>query len=324
MYAVRGIEIAASVVDVVKHSLNLHITLYDKALNTVVEQIIEPANWYLMLYGLDGGGIVSITRGSVIKVNTPLAGYRMCPGELAVSISSNAKEGVTYIYKASELCTRRAVDHFCPLHRGSTYSRYLMYVYGLRGLPPDTGLAPIPHMVYALYIGGQELKVGIASAIKNVNRVYEQVFIYASIATFTDNVVSARNIEKTLSEAGVRDRVAITERVDWLKKVSSFGIDTYLRSFATVFLRRVAPVLQSLGISTKTFIPVIRFSDKCFEIVRNSVALCNRSALNSLEGRAIVEDYCAGGILLRAGHGKSYYVPYQLIRDRVLNIDVVR
>lgn len=199
-----------------------------------------------------------------------------------------------------------------------------MFVYGLKEFASDVNLALIPHMIYLLYTGSSGIKIGIANAIKNVTRIYEQIFIFASIIDFVKDVYYARNIEKNLSKAGVKSRATVLERIQHIKKIESKTIEEHLKNFITLFARQVKPILASINMATnKKFFPVIRFSDDCLKKVKKSLIVYDVNMLNSLEGLAEVKGYYVGGLLLGIDN-KDVYIPYQLIRDRFISIDFIK
>jgi hypothetical protein len=323
MYAVKGIDVSTRIRDVVEHKVSVYISLFNKYDFKVLEQIVEPVRWSLNLFSREGS-VESLTTGNTVKIRSPFLRGRSCLGDNIVSIVKNVQENTVYIHRTAYLCNRFADDSFCPLHIGSEYSKYLLFVYGLKEFPQGVGLALIPHMVYLLYIGGSNLKVGIANAVKNIVRLYEQVFIYSSIVAFVENAAIARGIEKKLSSYYVKDRASVVERLEWIKRVDVKMIEEHLKNFVMMFSRHVKPLLKSVGIEKeKEFIPVIRFYDKCFEVVEKSYVMYDRDSLNVLEGVAEVEDYCLGGFTVNLG-GKRYFIPYQLIRDHFIAIDIVK
>lgn len=324
MYAVKGIEVSTKVVDIVEHKFTFHTSLFDKQTWGALEQIIEPTSWRLILLNSEGY-VDYLTTNHIIKINSPLLRARSCPGETLVSITNNIQENIIYIYRSVFLCNRVVDNNFCLMHRESEYSRYLMFIYGLKEFPHGVGLALIPHMVYLLYAGGSNLKVGIANAIKNITRLYEQVFIYSSILVFVENAAIAREVERALSRSGIRDRMSVDERIDWIKKIEPAVFKEHLKSFTIMFSRHVKPLLKSIGISIRTteILPVIRFCDRCFKEVKNSNIIYDRETLNNLNGVAEVEEYCLGGIILNLNN-KKFFIPYQLIRDNFIAIDIIK
>jgi hypothetical protein len=323
MYAVKGIDVSTRIVDIIEHRFSTYVSLFDKHVNGVVEQIVEPTYWYLNLLNREGY-IERLTAGNSIRIYSPFVRGKSCLGENLVSTVNNVQEGIIYVHRSISFCNRVVDDSFCPIHTSSEYSKYLLFIYGLKEYLQGVGLALVPHMVYLLYIGGSSLKVGIANAIKNIVRLYEQIFIYGSIITFVENAALARNIEKKLSSFYVKDRATVFERLDWIKRVKSRNFEDHLKSFIAIFSRHVKPFLNSIGIDRgKDFIPVIRFYDSCFDNMEKSYIIYDREMLNNLEGIAEVEEYCLGGFTIDLNN-KRYFIPYQLIRDHFISIDIVK
>lgn len=323
MYAVKGIDVSTKVVDIIEHSVPVSTSLFNKHVEKVVEQIVEPSYWKLILLSKEGR-VDYITSGNIIKIHSPMIRSKSCLGETLVSVTHDVQEKTLYIHRTSVFCNKVVNNGFCPIHSGSEYSRYLMFVYGLKELPQKVGLALVPHMVYLLFVGGSIIKVGIANAMKNINRLYEQVFTYATILTFVENVVHAREIEKSLSKSILRDRISLSDRIDWIKKIEPKDFNSHLKNYVTMFSRYVKPMLNNLKIySSSERLPVVRFSNQCFEGIKDTIVLNSKDVVNNIEGVAEIEGYCLGGVTLNLKN-KKVFLPYQAIRDRFIAIDIVR
>lgn len=322
MYIVRGLDVSSRIIDVHTRKVYVQSTLFSRVVQEVVEQILEVSNWRLILF--DGNSFSEVSTGDVVRLMSPLIVGRRCLGENIVSTVNSVEEGIIYVYRRVIPCVKKPVDGFCIVHRDSEYGKYLSYVYGLKEFPPDVGLAKIPHMVYLLYVGGSSAKVGIANAIKNLNRLFEQVFLYASVIAFLDDVVKAREVEKFLAAGGLKDRAMISERIDWIKRVRGEDLDRVLKSYVNIFIKYVKPLLRSLSIGVESrALPVLRFSDRFFTIANSTIVIGSRKALDVLEGRAEVEEYCLGGIVVNLD-GRRFLIPYQMIRDSALNIEIIK
>lgn len=321
MLVVRGIEVKTGIVCAERLEIELRASLFSRTSISIRLEHRVPSVWKLILYDREGN-IYSISRGDRIRFSKPVIAYRACPGNTSLYIQ---RHGDTVLIKRFvELCGRQAnSDGFCTKHRGSEYQRYISYVFGLRKPDLDTSLMRIPHMIYALHIGGSSVKIGIANGIKNTDRLYEQVFLHATVLAFVENGVEARRIEDHIRKVGkVSDRAVLRHRLQWFR-VDSLDLDAQLREYVRVLVGSLIPSLKAMGITSSLgkMIPVIRFDVKYIDLVRRSAIVSDESQLNSLEGEFEVVDYAVGGIVLDQ-EGKRFFVPYSLIRDRALRIHI--
>ncbi len=268
--------------------------------------------------------IEPIFEGSKLRISKPVVLYKSCNGEAVLSLVK--KGDLIEVRSFRELCPRKALpDGFCPLHKNSEYRNYLLLVFGrTRQLGTVTGLAKVPHMVYTMYIGGPYVKVGIANGLKNVGRLYEQVFLFASILGFVENAEIARRIELSLSSLkSVSERFSVRERVSYLLRRDP---DLELRSFITKLVTIVIPKLKLfINVKDTKPIPVITFSKELIDAVKNSRIIHAERQLEHLEGLYEVLGYAPGGLILcNVESSNRVFIPYQVIRNLALNIHVVR
>ena len=309
------------VVQAERLEVELRTTLFSRTSISVRLEHRVPATWNLILYNREGD-MYFISRGDRVRFSKPVIAYKACPGNTSLYIERHGD--IVLVRRFVELCGRQAnSDGFCIKHRGSEYQRYISYVFGLRKPDFDTSLMRIPHMIYALHIGGSSVKIGIANGIKNTDRLYEQVFLHATVLAFVENGVEARRVEDSIRRVSrVSDRAVLRHRLQWFR-VDNLDLDTQLREYVRILVSSLIPTLKAMGIASglgKT-IPVIRFDVKYIDLVRRSIIIFDESQLNSLEGEFEVIDYAVGGIVLDQ-RGKRFFVPYSLIRDRALRISI--
>lgn len=321
MLIVRGIEVETDVVYNEKLEIELRTTLFSRTSISVRLEHRVPAIWKLILYDREGD-MYAISRGDRVRLSKPVIAYRACPGNTSLYIERHGD--IVLVKRFVELCGRQAnLDGFCIKHRGSEYQRYISYVFGLRKPDFDTSLMRIPHMIYALHIGGSSVKIGIANGIKNTDRLYEQVFLHATILAFVENGVEARRVEDHIRRVSkVSDRAILRHRLQWFR-VDNLDLDTQLREYIRILVSSLIPFLKAVGIagSLSKVIPVMRFDVKYIDLIRRSDIIFSESQLNSLEGEFEIVDYAVGGIVLDQ-RGRRFFVPYSLIRDRALRVSI--
>ncbi|MEM1896816.1 MAG: DUF2797 domain-containing protein [Ignisphaera sp.] len=323
MYFANSIDVSMRIEDIRKYSYELPLALFGKDVQEVVVEVIDPYRWRLLLYDTEGN-LHSITSGSFIKIYRPMSLYRVCSGDIVVSFTQDPLENLMYLHRKDVFCMARVSNGFCSLHKRSDYSKYLSYVFGLSNTKPDVGLAQVPHMVYILSLGGSNVKVGIANVMKNLNRIFEQIFVYATPVAFVEDVARAREIEKMLAGSKIRDRVRVSERIEQIKNVNMYNLETHLTQFVLTFVRQIKPLLISRKIVNKDKpLPVIRFSDKYFENIAKTYIVHEETRLNSIEGYTEVIEYSLGGITISINN-RRFFIPYYFIRDKALNIEIVK
>ena len=324
MLVVRGIEVSTRIVHVEKLELSIQISLFARSTILVRLEHREPDSWKLLLYDR-AGNVYELTRGDKLRFSKPVLAYRACPGNTSLFIE---QRGDTILIKRfSELCGRPASSMgFCVKHQGSEYQRYIAYVFGLRRPELDTSLMRIPHMVYALHIGGSNVKIGIANGVKNIDRLYEQVFLHATVIAFVTNGVEARRLEDRLKRVEkISDRATLSHRLYWIRE-KQLDLSAQLREYVQIFSKYITSVLSSLGIEMKREkpLPVVRFCDKYLDLVRRSAIIAEEAQLDSLEGEFEIVDYAVGGLVLEQSSSQRIFVPYSLLRDRALRIAIPR
>jgi len=263
-----------------------------------------------------------LKRGTKIRVRSPLILYRVCGGDAHAFIARKG-DFVTIRLERYHCLHRARNTLFCNLHRASEYSKYLDAVFREPHGEPGTSLAKLPHLVYLLHIGGRHTKVGITNIVKNVRRLAEQPFLNAVILAVTDSLLQARRIEIALSKlSDVTDRMRVDERLRRLREHAS-SIKAELHELAHTILFSIVPRIRTLGIdvSVDKPIPVISVSERIRKIY-SSTPQATKAAISSLEGVGEVLDYVPGALLVSI-NGRDLLMPYQYLRDHMLNLDVV-
>ncbi len=293
-------------------------SLFSVAEVDVVQHRINDAKPRILC--VEEGEFVEIRLGDKLKIRKPFYLYKSCNGEVRVSFVKHGN--FVEIRSFRTLCIAKARERgFCNAHLRSEYRAYLSFVFGVSPtLPPEVGLAKLPHMIYAMHVGGDEVKVGIANAIKNVARLYEQAFLHASILAFVPSCAEARKLERALSSMkGVTERITIRDRVRRLQNVGDEDLELAL--FVSKLHRILQQLCEHLHCRDKP-LPVISFSNEIIDRLKHvRRLLCDEHALNTIsEGVYEVTAYLPGGIELTDLRDDSkMYIPYQIIRNAALN-----
>ncbi len=309
--------------EIARKTTLLKLGLFGEREISVVLHVVKDADFELLC--LANSEIVRLRRGDRVRFRKPVALYRSCGGEVVLSIVR--RNDLIEVSSIRELCSRKALsDGFCAVHRHSEYRSYLRMVFGITNTAPSgVPLAQVPHMVYAMYVGGSALKVGIANGLKNVGRLYEQLFLLSSILAFVSDANAARRLEVALSNAkhGVYERLTVKER---LEHITSFrDIDASLRIFVSRLYTHVLPKLKRfVSIKDSKPLPVIAFSEEMLSRIESSTRICSEKDLDNLEGCFEITSYAPGGIVLEECSGRQrVYVPYQLLRNLAMNAALV-
>ncbi len=324
MLVVRGVEVSTSIECIERLELSIQLSLFTRSTIPVRLEHRVPDRWKLILYDR-AGNVYEVTRGDKLRFSKPALVYKACPGNTSLFIEQ--RRDTILVKQFIELCGRPALSTgFCIKHQGSEYQRYIAYVFGLRRPELDTSLMRIPHMVYALHIGGSSVKIGIANGVKNTDRLYEQVFLHATVIAFVANGVEARRLEDYLKRVEkISDRATLSYRLYWLRE-KRLDLGAQLREYVQVISKYLAPALSSLGIEAKRGkpLPVMRFSDEYLDLVRRSAIIAEEAELSNLEGEFEIVDYAVGGLVLEQNSGQRMFVPYSLLRDRALRVSIPR
>ncbi len=321
-YLVLGIDVNTRIVELQSSSIILSLGLFGKTKHNVLEDVREVKSFRLILVDTSTYDIVEVKRGCRLKFLN--IGLKACPGEKVASITSRG--GFIEVNIVRELCFREVGDTtgFCVRHRGGEYSKYLRVVFGYNTKEDKSiGLAMIPHMLYALTPGINVIKVGIANMVKNIGRIFEQVFIYASPLCILDTVYHARRLEIALAKRrNVVERITLREKIAKLR--NSVGeLQRVLKNFVTTLATDIIPVIKDVLASKqiKQYIPVLRFETRYLMYIPSSIPILSPSDI-PLDTVLEVEDYAPGGIVLSRGSDR-FFLPFDTIRDRIIKLNVV-
>ncbi len=318
-YFVLGLSITSRSIDLEKFSVDMR---YSISSNRVLKIDVlldkrEIVDLTLMMYDSQFN-VYNLKLGTRIVLKNPLILGRVCLGN--TSISMIRRGDIVYVYRYRELCNRTTHKcMFCLQHTGSDYADYLRFVFG-RSKYTESSLVKILHMIYVMHTGTSNIKVGIANGLKNTLRIFEQPFILATIVAFLENGVKARKLELELSRSrGLSDRVPLHHRITRIKALYR-KLDVVVKDFAYAIKHFVDPVITKFGINTKSIIPMITLDRRYYEYLDKAKIISDEST-HIEEGTYEIIDYGPGGIVLANTSNNQYmYIPYDLIRDRVINI----
>jgi len=303
-----------------RRNLRIRLGLFEvREASVYVHEVIDAS---LELICLTRSNVLILKPGTIVRFRRPALTYRSCNGEVIASVVKH--NNVLSISLKRELCGRRALfNGFCAVHRASEYRAYLDIVFGRSG-SKRVGLAMIPHMLYAMYVGGSSVKVGIANGVKNTARLFEQVFICSSILGFLPTAYDARRVEAELGRLPhVTERISVRDR---LRHVSTaVSSEQALHIFVHLLLTSLAPTLRkTVGAGNRGVIPVIKFSDSMLGVLRSSKAIASEEALSGIEGEYEIITYAPGGLILSPRNSSSrIFIPYQLLRNAALNAQLL-
>ncbi len=319
MMVVRGLKLSTKLRCVERERIVVQKSLFSNVDVEIKKFVYEVTEWKLVvqhdyeLTYLDSG-----TKVKVIGVDS----RTVCAGEILCSVIKRGDEIRVVVHR--ELCKRSATKHrFCSVHSRGEYSSYIGYVFGLRNEVPSTGLAMIPHLVYAMHAGLNNVKVGIANMLKNVTRLFEQIFLYATILTITEDVHKARSLELRLSSiSGVVDRMRVSDRIRALMRALERR-DYELKRFVSILLRMIDAINGGYEGGGKDYIPILTLVDEHLDFRRVNKVVENWRQVR--EGVYVIAKYVVGGIVLEnVVNNEALYIPYASIRDRVLPLTPIQ
>ncbi|RLG85352.1 MAG: hypothetical protein DRO39_05835 [Thermoprotei archaeon] len=283
---------------------------------------------------LGGGGWAFISRGTRIVFCTEPLRHRVCPGSVELSVS-----GEPPLLNLSVLrkgCSSKPPPNtvFCPRHFNTDYGNYIRYIFSGRvQVNRSNPFFRLPAFLYTVYYGSELIKIGTVISFKGSRRLLEQPGLLYSFILAAPSIAEARKAEVALSSLpGVSQAPSAKERFSYLTRASHRSIEEHLRAFAC----RLATVLRrarSTGI-LKEELKRWFTQDKPLTVMNidwgmdtpNIRILIRSSDINKiLSGDScVVEGYAHGALLLNCASAGSVAVPYELLRDRVLCLELLK
>lgn len=333
LLAVRDIDASLLASGVRRYEFSCPAGLFGRFVQRAVLEELRVARLGVLAEIL-GGGWVLITRGTrMLFCSEPLR-HRVCPGSIDVSVGGEPP--VLNLSITREGCSSKPPPNtvFCPRHFNTWYGRYIRFVFGGRvTIDRSNPFFRLPALLYAVYYGSEVIKVGTVISFKGSRRLLEQPGLLYSFILAAPSIAEARRAEIALSSlTGVSQAPSTKERFSYLTRASHRSIEEHLRAFAC----RLATVLRRTGSTGILKEELKRWftQDKPLTVMNidwgmdtpNIRILIRSSDINKmLSGDScVVEGYAHGALFLNCTSAGSVAVPYELLRDRVLCLELLK
>ena len=332
LLAVRDIDASLLASGIRRYEFSCPAGLFGRFVQRAVLEELRVARLGVLAEVL-GGGWVLITRGTrMLFCSEPLR-HRVCPGSVDVSVGGEPP--VLNLSITREGCSSKPPPNtvFCPRHFNTWYGRYIRFVFGGRvTIDRSNPFFRLPALLYAVYYGSEVIKVGTVISFKGSRRLLEQPGLLYSFILAAPSIAEARRAEIALSSlTGVSQAPSTKERFSYLTRASHRSIEEHLRAFAcrlATVLRRARDrgVLgEELGRWFSQEKPITIMRIEWGADTQGARLLTRSSDVNTaLSGSdCVVEGYAHGALLLRCSSTGRIALPYELLRDRALCLELL-
>ncbi len=304
-------------------AVNVILTTYEVRDTRLLVQLEDPHdNWYL------------VKEGSIIRFNDGKAfGPKLCPGAIHLDLIER-NDGVVTYHMLREGCWEEPPPRapFCPRHFNTRYGQYVRYVFGSGKPNPDNPFFHLPALLYAIFYGGNRLKVGTTIIIKGLRRFLEQPIYLVALLKLCRNIEEARELEVWFSKSSrlfsqapsmkfrIGDILRSLTRKDLTKDMCRF-VRSLILAVTEATSRRGRPgSSKSLADQLWRKLSVINVTHQNLEneLLRSRVAVNADMADKALTGRAAEFLGITKGFILLSVEGVgNLAVPYEVFRDRL-------
>ncbi len=304
-------------------AVNVIMTTYRVRNTQLLIQLDDPhSNWCL------------IEEGTIIRFNNGKAlGPKLCPGTVHLDLIKRTDEIITF-HMLREECWDEPPPHapFCPRHFNTKYGQYVRYVFGSGKPNPDNPFFHLPALLYAVFYGGDRLKVGTTIIIKGLRRFLEQPVYLVALLKLCRNIEEARELEVWFSKSSrlfsqapsmklrIGDIIRSLTRKNLTKDMCRF-VRSLILAVTEATSRRGRPgSSKSLADQLWRKLSVINVTRPELEeeLLRSRVAVDVNMADKVLAGRvAEFLGIVRGFILLGVNGAGNFAVPYEVFRDRL-------
>lgn len=335
MFVVRALNAVFNVSEVVRddiecrvgllppRTVNVIMTTYRVRNTRLLTQLDDPRNSWCL-----------IEEGTIIRFNEGKAlGPKLCPGAVHLDLIERTNEAITF-HMLREGCWEEPPPRapFCPKHFNTRYGQYVRYVFGSGKPNPDNPFFHLPALLYAVFYGGDRLKVGTTIIIKGLRRFLEQPVYLVALLKLCRNVEEARELEVWFSKSSrlfsqapsmkfrIGDIIRSLMGKDLTKDMCRF-VRSLILAVTEATSRRGRPSSsKSLADQLWKKLSVINVAcpDLEEELLRSRVAADVNMADKVLAGRAAEFLGIARGFILLGVNGAgNFAVPYEVFRDRL-------
>ena len=335
MFVVRALNAVFNVSEVVRDNIECRVGLLPPRVVNVIMTTYRARNTQLLIQLNDPyNSWCLIEEGTIIRFNDGKAlGPKLCPGAVHLDLIKRTDETITF-HMLREGCWEEPSPRtpFCPKHFNTRYGQYVRYVFGSGKPNPDNPFFHLPALLYAVFYGGDRLKVGTTIIIKGLRRFLEQPVYLIALLKLCRNIEDARELEVWFSKSSrlfsqapsmklrIGDIIRSLMRKDLTKDMCRF-VRSLILAFTEATSRRGRPgSSKSLADQLWKKLSVINVTrpDLEKELLRSRVAVDVNMADKILAGRAAeFLGIVRGFILLRVNGAGNFAVPYEVFRDRL-------
>ncbi len=291
----------------------------------------ELVKWCILAQSSDEGWICIKEGDSLEFGETPLQN-KVCPGNNKLQIKTTAEGYEVTLTREPCWEVPNRGGPFCARHFNTYYGRYIRYVYGSKGPEDRNPFFKLPALLYTIYYGrGSPLKVGTTIILKGFRRFLEQPHYLTSILLIGRNIVEVRQLEVELSKkSSMSQAPRVKSRVEGVVSSLRGDVAEGAERFACLltsqlqeaFSKKGSELLKQLvNLVKQKGIAINEISTPESYAISESVILGSVKEANTLLGdKECAVGGLANGFLILKCRDKEVGIPYELIRDRSINL----
>lgn len=270
-------------------------------------------------------GLSELGIGTVFRFGDAPLKEKVCPGDQELVLSGDE------VLIRREPCWEVPPKGmpFCPKHFNTNYGRYIRYVFGSGRPDRRNPFFKIPALVYMIYYGSSRLKVGTTIVLKGMRRFLEQPSPMILPLVIAPSIVEAREVEVGISRhRSVSQAPRQAERLSNIVSMFKDRLGWASRAACSIHSLKahVSAVLkQVLGNRLKGFrepYKLVSLMPAGGELSEEPVMMHNvREASKFLGGRRCTLSAAYTGLLLLRCGGEVVGLPFELIRDRLIEVE---
>jgi len=293
------------------------------------------ATKHCMLSQVNSEELTCLKEGEGIRFFENPLKKKVCPGTVQLKTEQHsADEILINIVRRGCLEVPPEGYVFCRKHFNSHYGQYIRYIFSNASVNRNNPFFKMPAFLYFIYYGGNILKVGTTILFKGLRRMLEQPILLFSLFYLARNIEEARHLEINISKSKNFSQAPKTSfRIanmmknisqDRTKLMKSFGCLIY-KSLTSISTTTLPKALE--GIEKKLAVRGIPIKDLVSpheKFLEESIPLTTVShATQALQEKKCLFLGISKGLLIFECEKRVYSIPFEIIRDRILNADVV-
>ncbi len=277
----------------------------------------------------------TVKKGSELAfVNEPIR-ERVCPGNNRLTIANEDKNIIINLMR--EPCWNKPkAGVFCPKHFNTHYGRYIRYVFGSEKEDVENPFFKLPALLYTIYYGNDQLKVGTTIILKGFRRFLEQPYYLTSVIYIGNSISTVRKLEVTLSRApSVSQAPRVGNRIAGIENALSRKQEESLERFACALVNSLEYINNTalkqpeindiLGGLKSRGIWIYNIRSDYDDLLKDAILIKDlRQANEALSHRTCSIIYLSRGFLMMSCGSSKLALPYEIIRDREIHVEYVK